>query len=551
MALEIPDNEAQMANIVEPLPLVVDELTITEKYTSRDAFLCLLDTIGCGVKERFRLLHDGFNSIRDIIDLYNDNIDDFKKHLLNSNKTWINAPLVRMRAFFTPIVVNRLVGVVYYYKCAVKLFHTIPDSQEVNALAATSYGSLYETSSIEDDDEQDGITLPQLNEAKDWTSFKDNFNMLLSVTKGSRGIPIDYIIDDTPRAYLRTTARLGTINALDIDNDNILKTSTVHFGPAFKNDNTLVWNKLKAALIDKPGYNHISSYNNSKNGRGAWQTLCTYYQGEHYQKNLREIAFTKLQNTFYRGETARFNFEKYVNIHKHCHKMLRDARFNDGEGLDNETRIQYFRNGIKAEAGIEIALSTSRGNDRYDDFDTLISFLSAEVNHHKMRRAQLKAGNPRQVSAAQREAQKNKLKNQQNRNGNGNQNNRKILSQVVDGKRIEGRRYSREEFGRLTSKQRGVCIKLQRESRANPNPSDNNPGVASITRQEMQDDLITLGEAMVAGVSRATQDNNTPDNQNQPNDDDTTIASNNTRTRAESGSVGDMFRDRRTRRRQN
>jgi hypothetical protein len=168
-----------------------------------------------------------------------------------------------------------------------------------------------------------------------------------------------------------------------------------------------------------------------------------------------------------------------------------------------------------------------------------------------MRRAQLKAGNPRQVSAAQREAQKNKLKNQQNRNGNGNQNNRKILSQVVDGKRIEGRRYSREEFGRLTSKQRGVCIKLQRESRANPNPSDNNPGVASITRQEMQDDLITLGEAMVAGVSRATQDNNTPDNQNQPNDDDTTIASNNTRTRAESGSVGDMFRDRRTRRRQN
>jgi hypothetical protein len=231
----------------------------------------------------------------------------------------------------------------------------------------------------------------------------------------------------------------------------IFTTRTVHFGPSFKNDNQLVWNKIKTALLGKPGYNHISSFNTSKNGRQAWQTLCTYYQGEHYQKNLREIAFTKLQNTFYRGETARFNFEKFVNIHKAAHKMLCDANFNDGAGLDNETRIQYFRNGIKSEAGIEVALTTSRGNDRYDDFDTLISFLSAEVNHHKMRQAQLKNALTRQMSGVNKDKPtKPNNRPDKDRNKNGP---RKFLSQNVDGKKIEGRRYSKQEFGRLTPKQ--------------------------------------------------------------------------------------------------
>ena len=69
--------------------------------------------------------------------------------------------------------------------------------------------------------------------------------------------------------------------------------------------------------------------------------------------------------------------------------MLQDAQFSDGAGLDNSMKVQYFRAGIKAEAGIEVALSTSRSNAQYDDFDALISYLASEVEHHKMRKAQL------------------------------------------------------------------------------------------------------------------------------------------------------------------
>jgi hypothetical protein len=116
------------------------------------------------------------------------------------------------------------------------------------------------------------------------------------------------------------------------------------------------------------------------------------------------------------GETGRFTFEKYVNIHKSVHKMLQDAQFNNGTDLDNETKVQSFRNGIKYKAGIEVALSNTRTNLTYQDFGTLISFLSAEIDHHKTRKAALSnSSNNRRVSKFER--------NNNNFNPNNNRKN--------------------------------------------------------------------------------------------------------------------------------
>lgn len=107
-------------------------------------------------------------------------------------------------------------------------------------------------------------------------------------------------------------------------------------------------------------------------------------------KNLRETAFLKLQTTFYRGQTRTFTFEKYTNIHKDAHRMLEDAGYNNGQGLDNETKVQFFKNGIKAEGGLEHALSifllpkliTSRcanHNSKLLQTDTFLALVVADV----------------------------------------------------------------------------------------------------------------------------------------------------------------------------
>ena len=100
--------------------------------------------------------------------------------------------------------------------------------------------------------------------------------------------------------------------------------------------------------------------------------------------------------------------------------MLQDAQYNNGSGLDNETKVQYFRNGIKYEAGIEVALSNARTNVTYQDFGALISFLSAEIDHHKTRKAALSnSSNNRRVSKFERN------NNNNNNNNNSNSNNYK------------------------------------------------------------------------------------------------------------------------------
>ena len=54
----------------------------------------------------------------------------------------------------------------------------------------------------------------------------------------------------------------------------------------------------------------------------------------------------KLKSTKYYGDTKYFNFEKYINAHVKAHKQLLDIKYNDGKGLDDETKIFYFKEGI-------------------------------------------------------------------------------------------------------------------------------------------------------------------------------------------------------------
>ena len=542
MAVAIPANIAALTALVEPDPLVADQLNITERYISPMCMLCILDTLGCGPKERFRLLHDGFDTLESLVNHYGENVDDFRKHLITSNKNWVSHTQTMMRAFFNPVVTNKLVGMLHYLHTTVQLFHCIPDVMQITAERASTYGNLFNTSKATDaDDETDNVDIPDFHDAKGWMSFKENFILLLGLTKGIRGIPLDYVVDNTPRMATRANSLRTEIDLIDMTRDNTLKSRTVHFGDSFKHDNKTVWNKLHTLLVDKPAYNHINSFATSKNGRNAWNTLVTFYEGEDFQQRLRETAFLKLQTTFYRGETNRFSFEKYVNIHLESHKMLQDARFNAGLGLDNESKITYFRNGIKSDAGLEIAISNSRSNPRLHTFESLVSFFTAEVQHNSLRRKQLKSAVDRKVSAANRD--KNKHPKWQP-----NANKGTILSETVEGRKVEGRWYNPEEFNKLTPKQRTAVIKLKRRS---GNKDDNRPppksNNASSLRREFQDDMVTLGNAIISGISHANADNT--------NDDLTTTTAStssttSTRQSAESGSIGNIFRNRNNKKRQ-
>lgn len=526
---------------------IVIDMTITQLYSHEMALRIMLNAIGVAERERNRLIDDGFTSMKTIMDLHPNDVAGFQSYLKNLNKTFASSGNEDLQVYFSPVNISRLVGVTHYFNHSINSFHMIPDILMVDSDDASEYATHYREFIKEQEDEVE-VKVPLLLGSSNWIDFREKFIMKISRTKGTRGIALNYVIDSTPRLATRINAAMQEVNVVDISNDDLITNQTTHFGRSFKADNKMVWEHLKNLNIGHPPYNHISRFNTSTNGRGAWIALQSFYEGEDFQERMRESAFTKLTNTFYKGETSRFSFEKYVEVHKSAHKMLEDCNYNNGMGMDDPTKIQHFKTGIKTEAGLEHAMTHIRANPQLRQFDQLISFLSAEVDHKKTRRLQLNSLRDRRISALDRGGRGNgKGRGGKGRGGRGGRD--KPESKVVDGKTVSARRYSRDEFRSLTDAQRNAVIEMNRAKRSHLNNNPNPPpptNVSSASISELRDDMISMGEAIVAGVQRATGEDVSvvTGSTETPSDQSPSSAS---KRKATSGSIGDFIRERRQR----
>jgi len=126
-------------------------------------------------------------------------------------------------------------------------------------------------------------------------------------------------------------------------------------------------------------------------------SLQSTFEGVDFAERQRELTFTKLTHTWFKGETNCFNMEKFINTHKGAHKMIEDTGYNGGMGMDEATKIQQFKSGIKVDAGLKTAL-TSADLTKYSTFTAISTYLPAEVEHKQLYRTQLKQSNFGQLS---------------------------------------------------------------------------------------------------------------------------------------------------------
>jgi hypothetical protein len=528
-------------------PNQINGLTVAELYHSPMAFQVMLNTIGVPDRERARITNDGFTHMHELVTHYANDVSGFKKYLENLNKTFATADAA-MKVYFTPPVISKLTGVMHYFNVAVNGYHLIPDISIITGIESSAFGKHYQESTKKKDldDDDDDLNIPKLLGSTNWVDFRDAFVSKLSQHIGSRGFPVDYVIDNTPRQATHGNALHTEIESIDLDDSDEYLQLVTHFGQPFKADNAQVWNKLRNCMINTPPYNHIASFHTRKNGRGAWLALREFYEGEDFQQRNRDRAFSKLNTTFYKGETNRFSFEKYVNIHKEAHKLLQDAGYNNGLGMDDATKIQHLKANIRSEAGLETSLSQIRAaGPIYENFGRLVSFLTAEVEHNNMRNNQLKVAN-RQVSQLGRQ-------NQNNPNGRRNGPPRPVPSETVEGKKVYGRNYPVDEFRSLSQAQRNAVIKLRREFRQRnnngprnqPNPNPNRRQNLASLRTEMQDSMSQMEERIVAGINQARNSNQRPDSVTIDETDNNEEGSR--RRSAPSGSVGGFIANQRRR----
>ena len=440
---------------------------IRDFYNSEQGLVDLMFAMGVKANERDRVVDDGFNAIRDLIDQYDHDVEAFRTYLKNLNRTFGASSNPERRVYFPPPVMSRMIGSLYYGIITVKSCHILPDFSLFTPEFAMECGKFYESLKNEENPEsknQIELEIPDFKGATNWRSFRDLVMMRLELIKGKVGYPIVYVIDTTDRHAQRTSAAHLLVDTVPITEDDYLRTHVVHFGKAYKEDNKRVWNVLKSLLHETSAYDHIVDCDKTSNGRKAWQILTKFYQGEDFLQRLQDEAFSILSSTIYRGESLRYNFESYVNRHIKAHKLLIDAEYNKDPvtskvlGMDESTKIQHFRTGIKLDAGLEQQLSSARTNNKHrSTFADYVSYLQAEVDVKNQRRKELKTNSSSKRGVSKVEYGKTSTKGDS-----------KGKSKFVDGKRVEAKKYPRNEWLNLTQNQKDAVMQMYAESKGNP-----------------------------------------------------------------------------------
>ena len=272
---------------------------VIETFTSEQGFRNLMNTCGIPQTAANKIITDGFANTNDLVKQYESDIDDFASYLKSINKAFGNVTTRNARIYFSPPMMSRFIGALFYCSVCYYNLHVIPDISLITGDFANDNYKLRkkltssESQNLETDIE---IKIPDLKGASNWRAFRDSFEMKLGITKSKTGFPITYVIDQTERDYRRANANRGITEDIDLSDTNVFKEKAVHFGDTFKEDNKTVWLHLKAALLRTPTYDHISEYNKTDNGRQAWITLKNFHEGEDFMQRLQDEAFIILKN---------------------------------------------------------------------------------------------------------------------------------------------------------------------------------------------------------------------------------------------------------------
>ena len=357
----------------------VTNITHEARYSSPATFTAMLTMIGVSEEARNVITADDITTLQTLVSVYRDDTDAFQSYLKNINKVYANRnPPIRL----SPLVISRLMGVLYYYTVSTSLLHYLPDPLQVSVDITEAAGGWYrrhkysKSVSEEIDDDND---VPKLDGHKNWITFRDKFLNKLMNTQADRYLPLAYVLDESVRVPTRLTSPWILVPTVDLSDLTVFKSYAVHFGPQYKRDNATVWRLLKSILLSTQPYNLVDSCDSTQDGRKAWKLLKSYYEGEDYVDSTIQENLARIRNLFYEGESPKFNFNKFIGIQMECYKQLRDVGYNSGKGVDDATMCTDLVSSILPNAGLEVALSLARNKGILaTDYERLVQFFKAE-----------------------------------------------------------------------------------------------------------------------------------------------------------------------------
>jgi hypothetical protein len=180
----------------------------------------------------------------------------------------------------------------------------------------------------ETSDKEPSITDLGKFDPDDFDAHEDAFKNLLAQTYGVLRELLRYVV----RPAITPTDFVGT------EEERMFQFPLT--GDSFTLDNQMVYRKLKAFLIDSPGWAWIEPHDMAENGRAAYLAWTSHYNGEGELSKRTAIAKSKLDNLHYKNERS-MSFERCTEVMTKCFNTLHkdpDQWFSDRQKVEKLLR---------------------------------------------------------------------------------------------------------------------------------------------------------------------------------------------------------------------
>ena len=116
-------------------------------------------------------------------------------------------------------------------------------------------------------------------------------------------------------------------------------------GEAYEKDNQKVYQKLKAFLVNAPGYAWIEDYDQTEDGHVAYMAWTGHYNGRAELNKHMSLAKVRLRSLYYKNEWS-LPFETFTGQLKWCFLTLAK---DDDEAYSQQRQVEKLLEGIKTD----------------------------------------------------------------------------------------------------------------------------------------------------------------------------------------------------------
>jgi hypothetical protein len=201
----------------------------------------------------------------------------------------------------------------------------------------------------------------------DFDVYEDAFLNLLAQSYGVLREPLRYVVcpEEEPDEFATTKEERMYQFPLE--------------GNSFELDNQAVYRKLKAFLIDSPGWAWIEPHDTAEDGRAAYMVWTAHYNGEGELSKRTVIAKARLDQVHYRNERS-MSFEKCTKIMTKCFNTLHKDK---EQRLSDQQKVKKLLKAIHCQDAELLAVKAVIDQQYPRDYIGACGYFSQQKNYKK------------------------------------------------------------------------------------------------------------------------------------------------------------------------